>query len=173
MGALPLEAAALPIGGVRIRCAGFQVLLHNRQPAVPYAAIPLCERVVERSSLTIVHSDYARAAVLRRCPAANVAVVPHGVPLLPEGDRAAARARLGLPERALVVAALGNLIPEKRLEVALRAFARALFGVPEALFVVAGAASPHYDPRAMARAHGLEPVTRWFDVHARKEPAPA
>jgi glycosyltransferase involved in cell wall biosynthesis len=54
------------------------------------------------------------------------------------------------------------LIPEKRLEVALRAFARALFGVREALFVVAGAASPHYDPRAMARAHGLEPVTRWL-----------
>lgn len=137
-------------------------LLGNRPLAVPYVAIPLCERVVERSKLTIVHSDYARAVVLRHCPGTPVAVVPQGVPLLAQGDRLAARARLGLPEDALVVAALGNLIPEKRLGVALRAFARALFAVPEALFIVAGAASAHYDRRAIARARGLEPVTRWL-----------
>lgn len=137
-------------------------LLHNRQPAVPYAAIPLCERVVERSLATIVHSHYARDLVLERCPSARVVVVPHGVPILPMGDRGEARQRLGLPTEACIVAAVGNLIPEKRLDVALRAFARALFGVPAALVVVAGAASPHYDPRAMARAHGLEPVTRWL-----------
>jgi glycosyltransferase involved in cell wall biosynthesis len=137
-------------------------VLHNRQPAILYAAIPLCERVVERSLATIVHSRYARDLVLSHCPAAEVAVVPHGVLLLPEGDRRAARDRLGLPRGAVIVAAVGNLIPEKRLEVALRAFARSLFGVREALFVVAGAPSPHYDPRAMARAHGLEPVTRWL-----------
>ncbi|MFN8513024.1 MAG: glycosyltransferase family 4 protein [Chloroflexia bacterium] len=89
-------------------------------------------------------------------------MVPHGVPILSMGDRSEARQRLGLPLDTLVVAAVGNLIPEKRLDVALRAFARALFGVQEALFVVAGVASPHYDPRAMARAHGLEPVMRWL-----------
>jgi glycosyltransferase involved in cell wall biosynthesis len=137
-------------------------LLHNRQPVVPYVAIPLFEPVVERSLTTIVHGRYARDLVLARCPSANVVVVPHGVPILPMGDRTEARSRLGIPADALVIAAVGNLIPEKRLEVALRAFARALYGLPEALFVVAGAASPHYDPRAMARAHGLEPVTRWL-----------
>ncbi len=143
-------------------------LLQNRQPAVPYAAIPLCERVVERSTATIVHSRYARDMVLRHCPGATVAVVPHGVPLLPAVAQREARASLGLPQEALIVAAVGNLIPEKRLEIALRAFARALFGVRDALFVVAGAASPHYDPRAVARTHGLEPVTRWL---GRVEPA--
>lgn len=137
-------------------------LLHHRQPAVIYAAIPLCERVVERSLATIVHSHYARDLVLARCPSARVVVVPHGVPVLPMSDRSEARQRLGLPADALVVVAAGNLIPEKRLEVALRAFARALFSVQEALFVVAGAASPHYDPRVMARTHGLAPVTRWL-----------
>jgi glycosyltransferase involved in cell wall biosynthesis len=142
--------------------AAADALLHNRQPAVPYAVIPLCERVAERSLATIVHSRHARDLVLARCPSAAVTVVPHGVPILPLGDRREARTRLGLPQDALIVAAVGNLIPEKRLEVALRAFARALFGVREALFVVAGAASPHYDPRAMARTHGLEPVTRWL-----------
>ena len=137
-------------------------LLHNRRPAVSYDQIPLSEGVVGRSLATIVHSRYARDAVLRRSPAADVTIVPHGVPLLPPLDRAAARAALGLPQGALIVAALGNLIPEKRLEVALAAFARALYGVDEALFVVAGAGSPHYDPRAFARWQGLEPVTRWL-----------
>ena len=137
-------------------------LLNNRPPAVPYGAIPLCERVVERSLATIVHSAYARDLVVGHCPGAEVVVVPHGVPLLPVGDRRAARDRLGLAADALIVAAIGNLIPEKRLEVALRAFVRALFGLPDALFVVAGAPSTHYDPQAMAQTHGLGPVTRWL-----------
>jgi glycosyltransferase involved in cell wall biosynthesis len=137
-------------------------LLHNRAPASPYTAIPLCERVVERSLATIVHSRYARDQVLRHCPGAEIDVVPHGVPLLLQGDRAQARADLGLPQEALIVAALGNLIPEKRLEVALSAFARALYSLPEALIVVAGTGSRHYDPRIFARHQGLEPVTRWL-----------
>lgn len=137
-------------------------LLHNRTPSLPYAEIPLCEGVVEQSLATIVHSRYARDELLRRCPGAKVAVVPHGVPLLPAGERAQARAELDLPQDALIIAALGNLIPEKRLEVALSAFARALYHLPTALFVVAGAGSRHYDPREFARRHGLEPVTRWL-----------
>jgi len=143
-------------------------LLHNRPPAHPYARMPLSEGVVERSLATIVHSRYARDTVLRQSPTADVTIVPHGVPLLPPIDRAMARAALGLPQGALIVAALGNLIPEKRLEVALSAFARALYGVDEALFVVAGTGSRHYDPRIFARRHGLEPVTRWLgraDLH--------
>lgn len=145
-----------------VGAAAAEDLLHNRTPALPYAHVPLSETLVERSQATIVHSRYARDEMLRRCPGADVTVVPHGVPLLPSSSRAAARAALGLPQGALVVAALGNLIPEKRLEVALSAFARALYGVQEAVFVVAGAGSSHYDPRIFARRHGLEPVTRWL-----------
>ncbi len=137
-------------------------LLNNRIPALPYAQVPLSEGVVERSLATIVHSRHARDAVLRHSPDADVTVVPHGVPLLPPLGRAAARAVLGLPQDALIVAALGNLIPEKRLEIALAAFARALYGVDEALFVVAGTGSRHYDPQGFARWQGLEPVTRWL-----------
>ncbi|HEY8601424.1 MAG TPA: glycosyltransferase family 4 protein [Thermomicrobiales bacterium] len=142
--------------------AAADVLLNNRRPALPYAAIPLCEQIVEGSMATIVHSDFAAGAVRHHCPGAMVVVVPHGVPLLPQGDRTIARALLGLPEGAVIIAALGNLIPEKRLEVALSAFTRALYNLPEALFVVAGAGSRHYDPRVFARTHGLEPVTRWL-----------
>lgn len=137
-------------------------LLGNRGPAVPYGAIPLCERVIERSLVTVVHSAYARALALALCPTAEVVLVPQAVPLLPTGDRRAARARLGLSDTALVVAAVGNVIPEKRLEVGLRAFARALYGLDDAVLVVAGATSAHYDPQRMARAHGLGPVTRWL-----------
>lgn len=139
-----------------------EALLHNRPPTLPYARIPLCERIVERSLATIVHSRYARDELLRYVPGADVAVVPHGVPLLPQGDRARVRAELGLPEGALVVAALGNLIPEKRLEIALAAFARALYNLPDALFVVAGQASLHDDPQGFALRQGLGPVTRWL-----------
>ncbi|CAA9565526.1 MAG: hypothetical protein AVDCRST_MAG88-1853 [uncultured Thermomicrobiales bacterium] len=138
--------------------------LFQNRPAAPAADSPLCERVVEGSLATIVHSRYARERVLERCPGAPVAVVPHGVPLRAAGgpsERAAARRHLGLPDGAFVVAALGNLIPEKRLEVALGAFARALFGLPaagSAAFVIAGAASPHYSPADFIRLHGLDPV---------------
>jgi glycosyltransferase involved in cell wall biosynthesis len=137
-----------------------EAILHNRLPPRPYADFPLCERVAERSRAVIVHSRYAREQLLRRAPGTPVAVAPHGAPLLPPGDRAAARRALDLPEGAFVIAALGNLIPEKRLEVALRAFARALFGLPEALFVIAGAASPHYALDRFVRLHGLAPVVR-------------
>lgn len=139
---------------------------NNRPTAVPASDFPLCERVVEGSLATIVHSRYARARVLEHCPGAPVTVVPHGVPLPPAGgptERAAARRQLGLPDGTFVVAALGNLIPEKRLEVALNAFARALFGLPAAggaSFVIAGAASPHYSPGDFIRLHGLDPVVR-------------
>ncbi len=137
-------------------------LLQNRPTTLSYQQIPLCERVVEQSLVTIVHSDYARAELLRHCPTAKVIIAPHGVPLLPLGDRTAARAQLGIAPDTLVIAALGNLIPEKRLEVALTAFARALYHLPDALFLIAGAASPHYTPCTFARMHGLEPVTRWL-----------
>lgn len=135
-------------------------LLDNRALARPYADFPLCERVVEASRAVIVHSRYARDQVLGRCPDAAVTIVPHGVPLAPRGDRAAARQGLGLPATAFIVVALGNLTPEKRLEVVLRAFARATFGLPEALFIIAGAASPDYSPAPFVRLHGLDPVVR-------------
>lgn len=135
-------------------------LLTNRLPEEPLTNFPLCERLVETSQAVIVHSRYARDLVLARCPAASVSVVPQGVPLHPPRDRAGARAALGLPHPAFLVVALGNLIPEKRLEVALRAFARALFSLADARFVLAGAASPHYGLAGFARDQGLEPVVQ-------------
>ena len=135
----------------------------NRDFGADGIDFPLCERAVERSRAVIVHSGYARDRLLARCPAAPVTVIPHGVPLLPPGDRTATRAALGLPAGAFVVAAVGNLIPEKRLEVALRAFARTLFRLPaglDALFVIAGAASEHYSPASFIRLHGLDPIIR-------------
>ena len=146
-----------------VGAAAADAFARNRDPAAPLAGFPLCERVVEQSEAVIVHSRYARDQLLAHCPGAPVTVVPHGVPLLPPGDRAVARATLGLPPDAFIVAALGNLIPEKRLEVALRAFARTLFGLParrDALFVIAGATSEHYSPAPFIRLHGLEPVVR-------------
>jgi glycosyltransferase involved in cell wall biosynthesis len=135
-------------------------LLANQTPEPPLASFPLCEAAVAQSRAVIVHNRFACALLRRYCPDAPVTVVPHGVPLLPPGDRAAARAAIGLPQDALVVAAVGALIPEKRLEVALGAFARALFGLREAVFVIAGAGSRHYDPAGFIAAQGLAPVVR-------------
>jgi glycosyltransferase involved in cell wall biosynthesis len=145
-------------GAVGDRAAA--ALLANRTTEQPLACFPLCEAAVERSRVVIVHSMFARDLLRRHCPAAPVLVVPQGVPLPPLGDRAAARATLGLPPTALVIAAAGALIPEKRLEIALGAFARALFGLREAVFVIAGAASRHYDPADFITTQGLGPVVR-------------
>jgi glycosyltransferase involved in cell wall biosynthesis len=152
-------------GAVGDRAAA--ALLANQTPDQPLAAFPLCETAVEQSRAVIVHNRFASELLRRYCPDAPVTVVPHGVPLLPPGNRAAARAALGLPQDALVVAAVGALIPEKRLEVALGAFARALFGLREAVFVIAGAGSRHYDPAGFIAAQGLAPVVRqlgWVDA---------
>lgn len=153
---------------------------------------PLFERVVDASLGVLVHSDWSRRRVLASRPEALVQAVPFpwspgpppasgrkeladgkqlpiaGFPPPEDEPMAELRARLGLPQDALILAAFGFMTRAKRLDVALRAFVRLAPEVPEAAFLIVGEVSSRdYDlaelvpealrPRVIAtgRAAGL------------------
>ncbi len=112
---------------------------------------PLFERTVDAARAVVVHNRTTRDRVLAARPAARVEVIPHFVELDELGrggaaaDPAAARALLGLPPDALVVATFGYLTAAKRLDACLAAFARLRAARPEAVFLLAGEAGPEVD----------------------------
>ena len=111
---------------------------------------PLFERAVDASLGILVHSEHARQRVLASRPAARVGRValpfdPASATVASTAGKAGARAALGIPADAFVVATFGFVTPTKRLEVCLRAFHRLRRERPDALFYVVGEASPFYD----------------------------
>jgi glycosyltransferase involved in cell wall biosynthesis len=122
-------------------------------PLDPWS-LPLFERAVDASLGVIVHNRATRERVLASRPEARIATiplpaaVPEPSPGGPEAGLAAARAALGIPAGAFVVATFGFLTAAKRPEVLLRAFARLRRELPAGedlrLYVV-GEVSPHYD----------------------------
>lgn len=118
--------------------------------------MPFSETVLEAAEGLIAHSRYVleRAAALR--PGLPAAHVPMGVPLPAPLGRAEARARLGLPSDALILASFGHINPYKRLDAALRAL-RALRDIyPDVRYLLVGSVSPSYDLRAAVARAGLE-----------------
>lgn len=111
---------------------------------------PLFERAVDAARAVVVHNRTCRDRVLAARPGARVEVIPHFVQLdeierseaAPALDPAAARAALGVPAGAPVVATFGYLTAAKRLEACLAAFARLRAERPDAVFLLAGAADP-------------------------------
>jgi glycosyltransferase involved in cell wall biosynthesis len=98
-------------------------------------------------------------------PVEKVALIPHGVDTArfhpaPADERRAARARLGLPADACVIAFTGRLLRGKGLEDLLAAFARVAADVPSAHLLIVGsgagqALSVEEDLRATALREGL------------------
>jgi glycosyltransferase involved in cell wall biosynthesis len=122
---------------------------------------PLFERVVDASLGLIVHNDCTGDRVRASRPETRIVKIPHHLSLRelatvsdgPAGPEPpspdAARAALGLPPDAFVVASFGFITPAKRLDVALRAFARLRREVPNAVYLLVGEVSPHYDFAAL------------------------
>ncbi|GAB4442688.1 MAG: glycosyltransferase family 4 protein [Chloroflexi bacterium OHK40] len=110
---------------------------------------PCCEPALEAARGLITHSRYvqARAATIR--PELPSAVVPMGVPLPPLIDRATARAGLGLPPEAPVLASFGHINAWKRVESTLRALATLRAEGHDARYILVGSVSPNYDLRGL------------------------
>lgn len=90
-----------------------------------------------------------------------------------QAGKVAARARLGLPADAQVIACAAVLRPRKGQHVLLDAFARLAARHPRAVLLLAGGGSEHERLRAQAARHGLAdrvfvpgPVRPVFDVYA-------
>ena len=89
------------------------LMLHGRLTEAAFD-MPFCESVLDAAEGVIAHSRYVldRVAALR--PGLPVALAPMGVPLPPAIPRDDARARLGLPLDALILASFGHINPYKR-----------------------------------------------------------
>ncbi|MEW6337340.1 MAG: glycosyltransferase [Acidobacteriota bacterium] len=99
--------------------------------------LPARLALLGQASGAIVHSAQAERDVTRCCPDLPLRRVPLAVEALPEGDRAATRARLGVAESDLLLAHLGFLTPAKGMAEILRALsAAARIGVPARLMIV-------------------------------------
>ncbi len=99
---------------------------------------------------TVVHEDRFRDRLIREygCPAARIAVIPHGIEELSEEERrrlptpAVARKRLGVPVDGQVVLYLGYLTGYKGVEVLLEGFARAAAAHPPRILLLGGGPHP-------------------------------
>jgi glycosyltransferase involved in cell wall biosynthesis len=126
---------------------------------------PLFERVVDASLGLIVHNDCTGDRVRASRPGTRIVKIPHHLSLreLEEAGGLSspeeARAALGLPPEAFVVASFGFITPAKRLDVALRAFARLRREVPHAVYLLVGEVSPHYDFAAILNSDLAPGVT--------------
>lgn len=112
------------------------------------------------ADIVFTHSDEVRDAALRRWgPREHLHTVPHGdfTGAYPDSiDRDAARARLGLPDDALVFLFLGNIRSYKGINELFEAFRVVQSSTPRAHLVVAGRPKPPEQAEAVAaRAHAI------------------
>jgi glycosyltransferase involved in cell wall biosynthesis len=116
---------------------------------------PCSEDVVAAARGLIAHSRYVAERVGALRPDLPLAVTPMGVPLPPPIERAAARARLGLPPAAAVLASFGHINAWKRVEPALRALRALREEGRDARYVLVGSVSPNYDLAGLIARMGL------------------
>jgi glycosyltransferase involved in cell wall biosynthesis len=110
----------------------------------------ILDALVDRSARVVVMSEAARRR-LRSIYAVDeekLAVVPHGVPRIPQVEPTEARKRLGLPDETTILS-FGLLGPAKRLELVIDALAEIRSQAPTARFVILGATHPE-----VRRRHG-------------------
>lgn len=140
--------------GTAARLAGIRRRLHTEHDAW-HLADPRRRRLVRGAlaaarPVLIADAPHVADAVQAALGVARPRVVLNGVDLgrFAPGDRAAARAALGLPQAARVIGIAARLEHVKGVDVALEAMAR----VPEALLLVAGAGSEAAALQARAAA---------------------
>jgi glycosyltransferase involved in cell wall biosynthesis len=130
---------------------------------VDFFGYPLVEEVLKQARGVITHNRYVRNLVRearRRLPVQQINMhyaLPAVAQPLPERD--AVRAELGLTDH-LVLASFGWITPQKRLEIALRAFACLLPEAPEAVYLLVGKPSPQYDIEGLVATLGLGNAVR-------------
>jgi len=126
--------------------------------------VPLIGRIVDSSLGILVHSQTARRIVeayraksaLGRSGFPKIMVVSQPMAVLDSGEMPEHRARLGLPQDALIFGMAGFIHPVKEPYLALQAFARLQSDFPQALFLFVGEVLQETgDLLAFARELGL------------------
>jgi glycosyltransferase involved in cell wall biosynthesis/SAM-dependent methyltransferase len=124
-----------------------------------YDGVPMLRRLLEGTRGLIAHSDF----VIERARAAGyegpAARIPHGA-WIPEVDRMAYRARLGLEPKDVLVGTFGHLKPYKRIPESLRAFRRAARNEPRLKMILAGELHPETNVHQLIETGGLRGSVR-------------
>jgi glycosyltransferase involved in cell wall biosynthesis len=122
---------------------------------------PMHRAVMDAARLVATHSPGVMNLLRDAHPARNVMHIAlgHGLALAdPASARRAFRARLGIPDEALVFGVLGTAAPEKRIVQILRAFATARQWAPDARLLFAGHVDPLLGLDHLLHAFGLQDV---------------
>jgi glycosyltransferase involved in cell wall biosynthesis len=136
--------------------------------AAATALLWMVERAcLRRSARIAVLSDYSAGQLRRlyRMGAERIVKIPGGVDtgrFQPATDRAAIRARLGLPEKRPLLLTVRNLEARMGLDVLLRAMAIVRLRAPEALLLVGGEGSLGAELRALSAGLGLDGHVRFL-----------
>jgi phosphatidylinositol alpha-1,6-mannosyltransferase len=156
---------ALPVGlvGPRLRSIRYGLVLHGAEVTVPGrlpGSAQLLRRVLGGASLVVAAGGYPLAEAERaaRGPLPSV-VVPPGVDTerfvpLTAADRAATRARLGLPRDGRLVVSVSRLVPRKGMDVLIRAAALLAPSRPDLVVAVAGGGRDHDRLERLVRTTG-------------------
>lgn len=146
----------VPVDAAELAIAGFD--------GAYYYMWPMTGAVVAASRRVAAHSRGGAAELQAACPDRPVDYIALGegrrAPM-PEAERDAARAALGLASSDVAFGVFGALTPEKRIAQVLRAFRTTLTRVPHARLVLAGAAGPDSPWPAMADELGVGAAVTW------------
>jgi glycosyltransferase involved in cell wall biosynthesis len=118
---------------------------------------PMRRVAVASARMVAVHSRWLADEIVEDGAAATIAWFDMGVPPLSAAADAyeAVRRTHRLQPDAVVLLALGEVTPEKRIPRVLRQLGAVARDVPSVHLLLAGAAADHYDVMADARAHGV------------------
>jgi SAM-dependent methyltransferase len=119
----------------------------------------MLRRLVGQSRGLIVHSTCVEEAARAAGFEGPIARIPHGA-WIPEGDRMAARHKLGLGETTPLIGIFGFLKPYKRIAESLRAFRRLLKEQPDAKMILVGEPHPELPLERMIETLGLDRQVR-------------
>jgi glycosyltransferase involved in cell wall biosynthesis len=117
---------------------------------------PLFQRIANSSLGIIVHTEFARRALLTAVPQARVTHIPLGVRIPDKTTSSAPPAwRAQFPPDAVLVGAMGIVAASKRIEIVLQALSRLKETVPDFYFLLVGESVPGYDLTAVIERMGL------------------
>ncbi|MDX2235898.1 MAG: glycosyltransferase family 4 protein [Hyphomonadaceae bacterium] len=118
--------------------------LHTVLTAPDHDQRRVLSAVIRRSTRVIVMSEYGRDILIDTYHAQpdRVLVVPHGAPDRPRSDGLAAKARIGLGGRRILMT-FGLLSPNKGIESVIAGLPAIVRTRPDVLYLVLGATHPH------------------------------
>ena len=165
-----LDALTLPVVAV----------LHTILPDPSAEQRAALDAVIARASRVVTMAERGRAMLREVHGVADgkIAVVPHGYPARPRGDREALKRDHGLDGRH-VLTTFGLLSPGKGIETVIEALPRILSACPDALYLIAGRTHPEVVKRegegyrdglkAKAEALGVRHAVRFEDRYLGTE----